>query len=182
MSFRFRVTRNSPHAIPGCANRGVWWVDDLKWAFPFPPMPPSATFTMEPSSMRSAMTSPVSGSSTWVPGGTLMIRSSPSAPVTVAPHAVAAVLGAVEPVLEKMGEVVEVAVRLDIDIPPLAAVPAVGPPLGHILLPQEGDGAGPAVSGLDPDGDGIGEFRHNQLDKAHGSTRMITDSDPLEFK
>src|SRR3990172_5313989 len=115
------ATQRSSRGWPGSACRGARCVGVAKCALPRPPLPPRATTTGRPVSVRSAITCFVSASRSTVPTGTVTTTSSPSRPCRSLPS------------------------------PFPSARPAVGTALGDELLPAEGDDAVAPVSGFDVD-------------------------------
>src|SRR5664280_2846496 len=71
--------------VPGSARLGARFVEVANRAFPLPPLPPAATRSVCPSSMRSPTTSPVSRSFTTVPTGTETGRATPFFPWQLSP-------------------------------------------------------------------------------------------------
>ena len=81
MSAKSLSSSSASKASPGSptsAMRGVWRVEDLKWALPKPPSPPLAMTAVCWSLVRSASNSP--SRRTMVPIGTSTIKSSPLRP------------------------------------------------------------------------------------------------------
>ena len=71
---------HSPGISPSSANAGACLVLEQKCAFPYPPLPHSATRTFIPLVSRSNRSSPEFTSFTSVPVGTMSMRSSPLTP------------------------------------------------------------------------------------------------------
>ena len=136
---------------PGLARRGARLVDDLKWALPKPPLPPSASSTRWPSRSRSATSVSLSSSKICVPTGTFSIDVVAAGAGAVAAHAVAAVLRLEMLLVAVVDERVEAVDAFGPDVAAAAAVAAVGSAELDELLAAEGDRAVPAVAGADID-------------------------------
>ncbi len=131
---------------PGLARRGARLVEVVKWALPKPPLPPLATTTRSPGSVRSASIAPA-----------LLVEDLRSdrdfqhgvvaAPAgAISAHPVHAGLGLEMLLVAKVDQRVEAVGAFDDDV---AAAPAVAPvwaaELDEFLAPER-DGARPAIA------------------------------------
>ena len=84
-SFSSNSSQSSMPCSPRSDSRGALFCADLNDELPRPPRPPCSSSISWPGRVKSANTSPVSAFRMSVPGGTPMRRSSPLAPVLLAP-------------------------------------------------------------------------------------------------
>src|SRR5262249_3344268 len=169
MTFSSRTTQRSSPGVPFWNCRGARLVAVAKALLPRPPRPPAATTTCSPGRPRSRRTLPRSRSWTTVPGGTARTRSSPFLPWQLSgmprPPGSArqnlrvARAGRQDLAVDEVRGAVAARHGADDDVAAVAAVAAVGPAPGDVLLPAEAGAPGAAVAALDE--------QHQPIDERH---------------
>ena len=156
---RSSISRSSP-GMPTSAKRGVCRLGPAKCLLPRPPVPPFADDDARARAARGRRRAR-SPSKTCVPTGTASTASSPRAPFERRPPPPPPRPGAQLLVRPEAREVAPPQVGDEHDVAALAAVAAVGPAAGHVLLPPEVDRAVAAAAGDDRQSCAIVEHRGN---------------------
>ena len=143
---------------PGFALRGARLVEVVKWALPKPPLPPWATTTRWPSSVRSAMQRAALFVEHLGADRDFEHGVGAAAARAILAHAVDAGLGLEVLLVAEVDQRVEAAGAFDDDIAAAPAVAAVRAAEFNEFLAPERDAARAAVAGADVDAGLVEEF------------------------